>query len=86
MAAAALRLLALLWGILTVLGALGLWSVGQGVVQWATMHAVDPAITPQLVNLLLHGLVAIVLLKGLMVSVALALLARLAPRRPRWWS
>jgi len=28
----------------------------------------------------------VVLLKGLMVSVGLGLLARLAPRRPRWWS
>jgi hypothetical protein len=25
-------------------------------------------------------------LKGLMVSVGLALLARLAPQRPRWWT
>jgi hypothetical protein len=50
------------------------------------MHAVDPAITPQVVNLLLYGVIGVVLLKGMMVSVGLGLLARLAPQRPRWWT
>jgi hypothetical protein len=85
-AAAVLRLLALAWAGLTVLAALGLWSLGQGIVRWVWMHAVDPAITPQIVNLLLYGAIGIVLLKGMMVSVGLALLARLAPQRPRWWT
>ena len=85
-AAAVLRLLALAWAGLTVLAAVGLWTLGQGIVRWVWMHAVDPAITPQLVNLLLYGAIGVVLLKGMMVSVSLGLLARLAPRRPRWWT
>ncbi len=84
--AAVLRLLALLWAAFTVMGALGLWVLGQGIVRWVWMHAVDPAITPQVVNLLLYAVIAAVVLKGLMVSVGLGLLARLAPRRPRWWT
>ena len=85
-AAAMLRLLAVLWALVTVLAAGGLWTLGQGIVRWVWMHAVDQAITPQVVNLLLYAVIAVVVLKGLMVSVGLALLARLAPQRPRWWS
>src|SRR5436305_6726911 len=86
LAAVLLRLLALLWAGGTVFAALALWSVAQGIMRWVWMHSVDPAITPQVVTLLLYGLVALVVLKGLMVSVGLGLLARLAPRRPRWWT
>ena len=85
-AAAMLRLLAVLWAAVTALAAVGLWTLGQGIVRWVWMHAVDQAITPQVVNLLLYAVIAIVVLKGLMVSVGLALLARLAPQRPRWWT
>ena len=85
-AAAMLRLLAVLWAVVTALAAGGLWTLGQGIVRWVWMHAVDQAITPQVVNLLLYAVIAVVVLKGLMVSVGLALLARLAPQRPRWWT
>jgi hypothetical protein len=85
-AAAMLRLLALAWAAFTVLAAVGLWTLGQGIMRWVWMHAVDPAITPQVVTLLLYGAIGVVLLKGMMVSVSLGLLARLAPRRPRWWT
>jgi hypothetical protein len=85
-AAALLRLLAIVWATITVLAGLGLWTLGQGIVRWVWMHAVDPTITPQVVNLLVYGVIAVVVLKGLMVSVGLALLARLAPQRPRWWT
>ena len=81
-----LRLLALLWAGLTVLGALGLWSIGQAIMRWVWLHSVDPAITPQVVSVVLYGVIALLLLKGLMVSMGLAMLARLAPRRPRWWT
>jgi hypothetical protein len=84
--AAMLRLLALAWAAFTVLAALGLWTLGQGIVRWAWLHAVDTAITPQVVTLLLYGAIGVVVLKGMMVSVSLGLLARLAPRRPRWWA
>ena len=85
-AAAMLRLLAVLWAAVTAVAAVGLWTLGQGIVRWVWMHAVDQAITPQVVNLLLYAVIAVVVLKGLMVSVGLALLARLAPQRPRWWT
>ena len=85
-AAAMLRLIAVLWAAVTALAAVGLWTLGQGIVRWVWMHAVDQAITPQVVNLLLYAVIAVVVLKGLMVSVGLALLARLAPQRPRWWT
>jgi hypothetical protein len=86
LAAAFLRLLGVLWAVVTLLAAAGVWSVGQGIMRWVWMHSVDPAITPQVVSLVLYGLVAAVVLKGMMVSIGLGLLARLAPRRPRWWT
>ena len=85
-AAAALRLLGVLWATLTLLAGAGMWTVGQGIRRWVWMHAVDTEITPQLVELALYAVIAIVVLKGLMMSVALGVLARLSPRRPRWWS
>ena len=85
-AAAGLRLLALLWVGVTLLGGAGLWYLGQSVRRWVWMHAVDAQITPQLIDLGLYALIAIVVLKGLMVSVGLGVMARLSPRRPRWWS
>jgi hypothetical protein len=86
LAAAALRLLALLWAALTLLAAVGMWTLGQGVRRWVWLHAVDPTITPQVVDIVLYALIALVLLKGLMVSVGLGVIARLSPRRPRWWT
>jgi hypothetical protein len=86
LAAAALRLLALLWAALTLLAAAGVWTLGQGVRRWVWLHAVDPTITPQLVDIALYALIALLLLKGLMVSVGLGVIARLSPRRPRWWT
>jgi hypothetical protein len=86
LAAAALRLLGLLWAALTLLGALGLWSLGQGIRRWVWMHAVDPEITPYLVDMVLYVLIAAMVLKGLMLSVGLGMIARLSPRRPRWWT
>jgi hypothetical protein len=84
--AVALRLLALLWAALTLLAVAGLWTLGQGVRRWVWLHAVDPTITPQVVDIVLYAVIAIVLLKGLMLSVGLGVIARLSPRRPRWWT
>jgi hypothetical protein len=86
MAAAGLRLLAVIWAGVTLIGALGLWTLGQGVRRWVWMHAVDQGITPQVVDIGLYTLVAVIVLKGLMVSVGLGVMARLSPRRPRWWT
>ncbi|MEP6732116.1 MAG: hypothetical protein ABJE10_15825 [bacterium] len=81
-----LKILGVMWAGATVLAAAGLWYVGQGIRRWAWMHAVDQQITPQLVDLALYAVIAIVLLKGLMLSLGLGIMARLSPRRPRWWS
>jgi hypothetical protein len=84
--AAMFRLIGLAWAGLTVLAAVGLWSLAQGVRRWVWLHAVDPAITPQVVEIAIYLVIAIVVIKGLMVSVGLGVLAGLSPRRPRWWS
>lgn len=84
-AAAGLRILAFIWAAVTLLGGAGLWYLGQGVRRWVWMHAVDTQITPQLVDFAMYGVIALVVLKGLMVSVGLGVMARLSPRRPRWW-
>lgn len=86
LAAAGLRLLGVLWAGVTVISAAGLWYLGQGIRRWAWMHAVDQQITPQVVDLALYAAIAIVLLKGFMLSVGLGIMARLSPRRPRWWT
>ena len=56
-----------------------------GALRSALQHAVEYQ-APQVVSVLLYGVIAFLLLKGLMVSMALAMLARLAPRKPRWWT
>lgn len=86
LAATALRLLGLAWAALTVLAAVGIWNLGQLARRWVWLHAVDQGITPQLVDFALYAVIGIVLLKGLMMSLGLGVLARLSPRRPRWWS
>src|SRR5436305_5501751 len=58
LAAMLLRLLALIWAAGTLFAGAALWSVSQGIMRWVWMHSVDPAITPQVVTLLLDGLVA----------------------------
>jgi hypothetical protein len=81
-----LRLAGVAWAIGTLLAAAGLWKVAQGVRQWVWMHAVDPTITPQVVEIAIYLVIAIVLIRGLMVSIGLGVMAGLSPRRPRWWS
>jgi hypothetical protein len=85
-AAAALRLLGWAWVGVTLLAAAGLWYGGRAARYWVLMRDVDPVITPFLVDVARHGLLALVLLQGLTVGVALVVLARSAPRRPRWWT
>jgi hypothetical protein len=50
------------------------------------MHPVDPRITPRVVDFVLYTVIALILLKGLAVGVGFGILARLSPRRPRWWT
>lgn len=86
LAAALLRLLGWVWGGGSLALAAVLWYAGDALRVWLVARAVDPVLTPLVLALLLHGLVALVVIQGLTVGVALCVLARLAPRRPRWWS
>ena len=81
-----LRLLALSWALLSTVAAGGVWLAGSALRAWLVARAVDPLMTPLVLTALLWALVAAVLLQGLTVGAALAALAGLLPRRPRWWS
>jgi hypothetical protein len=81
-----LRLAALAWAAGTLLVAAGLLKVAEGVRRWVWLHAVDPTITPKVVDVVIYLLIALVVIRGLMVSVGLGVMAGLSPRRPRWWS
>ena len=81
-----LRLTGVAWAVGTLLVAAGLWKVAEGVRQWVWLHAVDPAITPKVVDMAIYLVIALVVIRGLMVSVGLGVMAGLSPRRPRWWS
>jgi hypothetical protein len=86
MVATMLRLAGIAWAAGTLLAAAGLWQVAQGVRRWVWLHAVDPSITPQVVEIVIYVLIAIVVVRGFMVSIGLGVMAGLSPRRPRWWS
>jgi hypothetical protein len=71
---------------LSVAIAAGLWFAGQAIRGWVWMHSVSPEITPRVVNFVLYVVIALVLLKGLAISVGLGIMAKLSPRRPRWFT
>jgi hypothetical protein len=81
-----LRLAAFAWAAGTLLVAAGLLKAAEGVRRWVWLHAVDPTITPKVVDIVIYLLIALVVIRGLMVSVGLGVMAGLSPRRPRWWS
>jgi hypothetical protein len=81
-----LRLASITWAIGTLLAAVGLWKLAEGVRRWVWLHAVDPTITPQVVEIATYLVIALIVIRGLMVSVGLNVMAGLSPRRPRWWS
>jgi ribosomal protein L40E len=85
-AAMALRLFGLFWAVVSVAIAAGLWFAGQAIRGWVWMHSVNAQITPRVVDFVLYVVIAMVLLKGLAVGVGFGIMARLAPRRPRWWT
>jgi hypothetical protein len=84
--AAVLRLLGLAWAALTLAAGAGLWTLAQGVRRWVWLHSVDTAITPQLAELAMYVAIAVFVMRGLMVSVGVGVIAGMSPRRPRWWS
>ena len=85
-AAAMLRLLGLAWICVSFAIAGGLLFLGKAIRGWVWMHAVNPQITPRVVDFAIYTIIAVVLLKGLAVGVGFGIMARLSPRRPRWWS
>jgi hypothetical protein len=85
-AAAMLRLFGLMWMAVSVAIAGGLWYVGKAIRGWVWMHSINAQITPRVVDFVLYVVIAVVLLKGLAVGVGFGIMARLSPRRPRWWT
>ncbi len=85
-AAMMLRLFGLAWIALSFAIAAGLWFAGQALRGWVWMHSVNQQLTPRVVDFILYVVIALVLLKGVAVGVGFGILARLAPRRPRWWT
>jgi ribosomal protein L40E len=81
-----LRLIAVCWAAVSVAIAAGAVFVAQAVRRWVWMHSVNPEITPQVIDFALYVVIAMVLLKGLSVSVGLVVMAKLSPRRPAWFS
>jgi hypothetical protein len=81
-----LRLLGVAWMAVSVAIAAGLWYAGQGLRAWVWMHSVNQQITPRVVDFLLYVVIALVLIKGIAVGVGFGIIARLSPRRPRWWT
>jgi hypothetical protein len=82
-----LRMVGWLWVGISGLTAAGLWHVADALRTRILAAAVDETFaTPQVLAALVYGVVAIVVLQGLTFGLGLAVLAGLAPRRPRWWS
>jgi hypothetical protein len=84
--AAALRLLGVFWILVSIAIAAGLWFAGQALRGWVWMHSVNAQLTPRVVDFILYVVIAVVLLKGVAVGVGFGIMARLSPRRPRWWT
>jgi hypothetical protein len=84
--AALLRLLGVAWMGVSVAIAAGLWYAGQALRSWVWMHSVNQQITPRVIDFILYVVIAIVLIKGIAVGVGFGIMARLSPRRPRWWT
>jgi len=85
-AAAMLRLFGLAWMAVSIAIAGGLWQAGKAIRGWVWMHSINAQITPRVVDFVLYVVIAAVLLKGLAVGVGFGIMARLSPRRPRWWT
>ncbi len=85
-AAAILRLLGWTWALLSCFGAATIWYVGNAIREQLVFHNAGEYLTPFGIDLVVWALVATVILQGLTVGVGLNVLARIAPRRPRWWS
>ena len=85
-AAALLRLLGWTWALLSCFTGATIWYVGGAIRDQLICRGAGEYLTPFGVDLAVWAIVATVLLQGFTVGVGLNVLARLAPRRPRWWS
>ena len=85
-AAPLLRLLGWVWATLSCVVAATLWYVGGAIRTQLLMSSADEFLTPLGLDVAVYALVALVLLQGLTFGIGLNVLARLAPRRPYWWS
>jgi hypothetical protein len=85
-AAAVLRLLGWTWAVLSCFSAATIWYVGNAIRDQLIFHNAGEYLTSFGIDLVVWALVATVLLQGLTVGVGLNVIARIAPRRPRWWS
>jgi hypothetical protein len=85
-AAALLRLLGWTWALLSCFTAATIWYVGTAIRDQLIFRGAAEYLTPFGVDLVVWAVAATVLLQGFTVGVGLNVLARLAPRRPRWWS
>jgi hypothetical protein len=81
-----LRLLAWLWAGMSLAGAAGVWYGGALVRNWVVAQAVEPVVALVVVDLVRYALVVLVALQGVTFATGLAVVASLAPRRPRWWT
>jgi hypothetical protein len=85
-APALLRIVGWLWVAGSLLAAAGIWRVGSSLRLALLLRDVDPAVSPVALDLVLYALVGLVVLQGLTIGLGAGVLARLAPRRPRWWT
>jgi hypothetical protein len=85
-AAAVLRLLGWTWAFLSACTAATILYVGTAIRDQLIFSNAAEYLTPFGIELAVYAISAIVLLQGLTVGVGLNVLARIAPRRPRWWS
>ena len=85
-ASAVLRLLGWTWALLSCFTAATIWYVGTAIRDQLIFHNAGEYLTPFGIELAVYALVGMVVLQGLTVGVGLNVLARCAPRRPRWWS
>jgi hypothetical protein len=85
-APALLRVVGWLWVGGSLLAGGAIWIVGRSLRFALLLRDVDPAVTPVVFDVVLYGLVGVVVLQGVTIGLGAGVLARLAPRRPRWWT
>jgi hypothetical protein len=87
LAAPLLRLVGLLWAGTSLVGAAVVWYVGSAMLRARMLlETTDRFLTPTGLQAALYALIVIIVLQGRTFGLGLSVLARLAPRRPAWWT